>query len=65
MNNTEIVCVVRKHSQTSPDPVRIQWQKSWRAARKFGCSIHNSAEAETYGAMFMLAWQCLLYRQNF
>ncbi|ACX96467.1 hypothetical protein [Halothiobacillus neapolitanus] len=66
MNGNEKVCVVRKqyvsHYEQSP---REQWLKAWRAARKFGPFIQTSAEAEVYGAMFLRAWQCLLYRQYF
>jgi len=66
MNGNEIVCVVRKQSVLNNEqPAREQWLKAWRAARKFGPFIQTSAEAEVYGAMFLRAWQCLLYRQYF
>lgn len=66
MNSHEKVCVLRKQSLSSVEhPTREQWIKAWRAARKFGRIIQTSAEAEAYGALFLRAWQCLLYRQYF
>ncbi|MDD3576059.1 MULTISPECIES: hypothetical protein [unclassified Halothiobacillus] len=66
MNSHEKVCVLRKQSWSLYEySTREQWVKAWRAARKFGPFIQTSAEAEVYGAMFLRAWQCLLYRQYF
>ncbi|HQS03170.1 MAG TPA: hypothetical protein PK693_08345 [Halothiobacillus sp.] len=66
MSETKKVCGLRKLSSLTQEPsTREQWFKAWQAARKFGRLIHTSSDAETFGAMFLLAWQCLLYRQHF
>ncbi len=65
MSKSQKVCVVRKLSLTDEPSIREQWHKAWWAARKFGRLIQSSTDAESFGAMFLLAWQCLLYRQHF
>lgn len=66
MATNEKVCVPRKECLGwYEESTRERWDKAWRAARKFGRTITTSAEAETLGPMFLIAWQCLLYRDYF
>jgi hypothetical protein len=65
MSKVKKVCVARKLSLTDEPSIREQWSKAWRAARKFGRLIQSNSDAESFGTMFLLAWQCLLYRQHF